>query len=59
MPVWVILLPCNRQETPLLVELWNTFKQHLVSSFYSASHYLKIQNGLHSKHFFEVKFTVV
>lgn len=39
MPVWVIVLPCNRQKAPLLVELWNTFKQHLVASFYSTGHY--------------------
>lgn len=39
MPSWVILLPCNKQETPQQADLWNTFKQLLVASFYTAGHY--------------------
>lgn len=36
MHAWVILLPSSRQETPLPMEVWSTFEQHLVASFLSA-----------------------
>lgn len=32
MHVWVIVLPCSRQETLLPMELWNIF-EHLMASF--------------------------